>query len=112
MARSWPCTRPRSPSSARRPTAVSDAFGNVYVADTKQHRVVKLSAGGEQLGEYSTRVPSMQYPSGLALDEAGRLYVADGDNDHVVQFEAVVRETAFVTQTARARIPRGCGGRL
>jgi len=61
--------------------AVDDA-GNLYIADTNNHRVRKVDlngvittvAGGGISGYWS-------YPSGLALDRDGAIYIADPGND-------------------------------
>src|SRR5262245_18796975 len=61
--------------------AVDDA-GNLYIADTNNHRVRKVDlngvittvAGGGISGNWS-------YPSGLALDRDGAIYIADPGND-------------------------------
>lgn len=66
-----------------------DSFGNVYVADTGNHRIRVISpqgevstlAGGTQ-GASDGLGNSAQFysPSGLALDTSGNIFVADRDN--------------------------------
>jgi sugar lactone lactonase YvrE len=81
-----------------------DAAGDVFVADTNHHRVLKLSPAGQVLldlgrretgrdgGEGKTefdlgRGPGeFNHPEGVAVDAAGRLYVADTDNGRVQVF--------------------------
>ena len=73
------------------PSAVAaDAAGNLYVADTGNHLVRKISGGqvttlaGGPLAPGSVDGPSLSArfnsPSGIALDGAGALYVADYGN--------------------------------
>jgi len=74
-----------------------DSAGDVYVADTGNGRVVKVSPGGTQ-----TVVASGSYdPYGVALDSAGDLYIADGANARVVRISTTGVQTTvgsgFVT---------------
>jgi sugar lactone lactonase YvrE len=70
-----------------------DSAGNLYIADTYNHRVRKVDvatgiittvAGNGTRGFSGEGGPaisaSMRYPSGVALDSAGNLYVADSFN--------------------------------
>ncbi|MEO7105433.1 MAG: hypothetical protein ABIZ09_03580 [Rhodoferax sp.] len=60
--------------SAPRSLAV-DVAGNVYVADSLNHAIRKISPAGV----VSTLSTGFNYPSGIAIDSAGNLYVADGN---------------------------------
>lgn len=68
-----------------------DAAGNVYVADTGNHTIRKIAPGGAVITLAGTAgVPGdadgagvaaqFRRPSGLAVDAAGNVYVADTDN--------------------------------
>jgi serine/threonine protein kinase, bacterial len=63
-----------------------DAAGDVYVAEYRNNRVVKLAAGSST----QTMLPftGLYYPDGVAVDSAGNLYVADADNNRVVKLPA------------------------
>jgi sugar lactone lactonase YvrE len=74
---------------------VVDAADNLYIADTNNHRVRRVSADGRINTIAGTGVPGfggdggpasaarLQRPLGLALDGAGTLYVADSGNMRV-----------------------------
>ncbi|MFF5125846.1 hypothetical protein ACFY41_02735 [Streptomyces syringium] len=72
-----------------------DADGNLYIADRHNHRIRKVTtngiittvAGNGTAGYVSDGGPALgtrlHYPWGLALDEAGSLYIGDGHNHRV-----------------------------
>ncbi len=69
-----------------------DKSGNIYVADLINHRIRKLSPGGNISTVAGTGAPgfsgdngpataaTLNYPSGVAVDTAGNLYIADSAN--------------------------------
>jgi len=68
-----------------RDVAVDDN-GNVYVADSLNHRIQVYDAGGsysETLGSQGDGDYQFETPSGLAVSPDGFLYVADADNHRV-----------------------------
>jgi len=103
-----------SATSLNSPKAVAvDKLGNLYVADTGNNRVLKYStpfASGKTAGLAASlvfgqalnfasnqcnfgfsappNVESMCSPSGVALDSAGDLFVADTSNNRVLAFKA------------------------
>jgi DNA-binding beta-propeller fold protein YncE len=54
-----------------------DTQGNLYVADTGNHRVVKLAPAGQTLAEWRLGTEERSAPAGIALDGDGNVYVAD-----------------------------------
>ena len=56
--------------------------GDVFVADTYNRAVRKISASG-LVSTVSGTNSRFYYPQGIAVDRAGNLYVADGDNHGV-----------------------------
>ncbi|TMM02330.1 MAG: 6-bladed beta-propeller [Actinobacteria bacterium] len=75
------------------PHAVAvDGWGNVYVADTRNNRIQKLSPTGRFLarwgangGDGTAGLGNGEFndPRGIAVDEAGNVYVADHNNNRI-----------------------------
>ena len=69
------------------PTGIAiDGAGNLYLADTGNDRIQKLSPNGEPLALWGARGPEpghFRSPHGLAIDGAGNVYVADTKNHRV-----------------------------
>ncbi len=69
----------------------TDAAGNVYVADTKNHRVVKYDRNNYFLGKIGSQGSTpgkFSNPSSVTVDNAtGNLYVADTGNNRIQQFD-------------------------
>lgn len=68
-----------------------DTAGNIYVADTGNHRVQKFTCNGESLtrwGSQGSGNGQFQSPYGIAADAAGNVYVADRDNHRIQKFDS------------------------
>jgi uncharacterized protein (TIGR03437 family) len=91
----------REPSTLASPLAVAVApSGDAIVADTGHHRVLVFSAGSLHAArpEPAAILP-VSSPSALALDAAGRLYVASLTGNRVHQFPTVLSSEAVPLRT-------------
>ena len=101
-----------------------DAAGNLFVADARNNRVLEFKppfvngkAAAVVIGQTAfttntggTTATGLVFPAGIAFDGGGNLYVSDGDNNRVLQFEppfttgmgatVVVGEPDFTTAVA------------
>ena len=76
------------------PSAIAvDGSGNVYVADTTNHRVVKLTSAlaySSQFGVTATAgagATKLNYPLGVTVDGSGNVYISDSSNYRVVKLD-------------------------
>jgi sugar lactone lactonase YvrE len=72
-----------------------DSSGNIYIADTYNERIRKVSTSGiittvagNGTGGYSgdggaATSAELYYPSGVAVDSSGNIYIADRNNDRI-----------------------------
>jgi sugar lactone lactonase YvrE len=72
-----------------------DSSGNMYIADTSNHKIRKVDtngiittlAGTGNYGFYGEGIDAKKamfmYPSGIAVDKAGNVYVADTSNNRI-----------------------------
>src|SRR5208337_2263721 len=97
---------PASQAQLNQPEGVAvDASGNLYIADTDNNRIRKISpngiittvAGNGIAGFGGDHGPASQaqlnHPEGVAVDASGNLYIADTDNDRIRE----VRNGVIVT---------------
>jgi hypothetical protein len=69
----------------------TDSLGNVYVADTLNHRIQKFSASGTFLAKWGTLGSGdgqFKWPYDVAVDGSGDVYVTDGFNFRIQKFDA------------------------
>jgi hypothetical protein len=77
-----------------------DSGGNIYIADTSNHRVRKVNLSGVITTVTGTGVQGfsgdggqaasamLNYPNGVAVDGAGNLFIADGNNARIRKVNA------------------------
>ena len=69
-----------------------DSSGNVYVADTENHRVQKFTSNGEfvtKWGSSGNNVGEFSYEEGIAIGSDGKVYVSDTGNNRIQVFGKV-----------------------
>jgi tripartite motif-containing protein 71 len=80
------------PGEFDHPAAVAvDGAGDIFVADTSNNRIVKLSPSGSPLAQWGERGAAdgrFHSPTGIALDSAGNVYVVDSENNRVEVFDS------------------------
>jgi uncharacterized protein YjdB len=80
-----------------------DTSGNIYIADTSDNRIRKVdtsgtittvAGGGSTLGDGGPSLKAkINAPSGVALDTAGNMYIADTNNNRVREVTKAMRPT-------------------
>lgn len=83
------------PSALNEPKGVAlDKEGNIYVADSQNHRLQKFDAQGNfltQVGGLGVGDGQFNEPWGVAVDVAGNVYVADTWNHRIQKFDPNLR---------------------
>jgi sugar lactone lactonase YvrE len=84
------------PDELRSPSGVGvDRQGNIYIADSGDNLVEKISPAGKPLMRWSEAGGKpFNNPQGVKVDAAGNIYVADQANNRVVKLSASGRSTA------------------
>jgi sugar lactone lactonase YvrE len=95
----------------------ADRSGNLYLADTWNHRIRKISsnglittvAGTGERGDGGDRIPAtrcrLRYPTGVAVDRRGNFYIADYANHRVrkVAPDGLITTVAGTGRRGKAR---------
>ena len=115
---------PATEARLAKPTDVAlDGSGNLYIADSRNHRIRKVDstgtittiAGTGEIGLYAGGFggdggPAVEalldVPSGVAMDGAGNLYIADGDNHRIRKVDAIGTITT-IAGTGESEFGRG-----
>jgi uncharacterized protein (TIGR03437 family) len=94
-----------------------DAAGNVYIADTNNHRILKVTTvgsitkttivvGNNGMGYSGDGGPAtsaqLNYPYGVVLDAAGDLYIADTNNQRIRMVSAATGTITTVAGNGRS----------
>ena len=79
------------PGQFNAPEAITvDSNGDVYVADTGNHRIQKFNSDGDfiwEKGSLGSDPEKFNYPRDIAVDKDGYLYVADSYNNRVQKLD-------------------------
>jgi DNA-binding beta-propeller fold protein YncE len=96
------------------PRAVAvDAQGNIYVADTRNGHVEKLSPNGQPLAVWGARGLGTPFKNlaGMAVDQLGDVYAVDAQTDQVTELSSagavVARWGAPGARSGQLRDPQG-----
>jgi sugar lactone lactonase YvrE len=91
-----------------------DGSGNIYVADTENHRIQKFSNDGTFLmafGANGSGDGQFAYPMDVTIDDAGNIYVVDAHNHRIQKFDAngnfLAKFGGLGTINGRFNNPRG-----
>src|SRR3990172_7146263 len=83
-------TRGSGPGQFDSPEGMAlDRKGNLLVADTWNHRILKFDSSGKQLlafGSFGDKPGEFKAPRGLAVDKDNNIYVVDSWNNRVQKF--------------------------
>jgi sugar lactone lactonase YvrE len=85
----WPIVGWYGQSLDNKPYVALDAQGRVLVSDPEGYRLLVFTAEGQPLetwGDFGQDAQTFGLPSGLAVDEAGAVWVADTNNNRVMRF--------------------------
>ena len=106
-----------APGVLANPRGVAVRGTRLFVADDQHHRVVVLDTGGRHIASIGAGQGAgpgqLNYPYGVALDGAGRVFVADDLNQRVVRFSTApgyrykARWGSYGTGQGQLAYPRG-----
>ncbi len=68
-----------------------DSSGNVYVADTENHRIQKFDSDGGYLSSWGSEGSGdgeFSNPQGIAVDSSDNVYIADTSNNRIQKFDS------------------------
>ncbi len=69
-----------------------DPFGCLFVADSGNNRIVKWSPEGLFIDHFPAGAPAVPFqPHGIAVDRAGRIWVAEAPRHRLLVFDALFR---------------------
>jgi len=99
----------------------ADASGNVYVADTGNDAIRKITpaglvttlagqAGSSGSADGTGRAARFNWPSGVAVDGAGNVYVADNGNDTIRKITPIGMVTTLAGMAGHFGRSDGVGG--
>ncbi len=88
-----------------------DAEGDLYVTDVSgpSSRVLSFKRSGKLLHKYGA-AGQFAFPNGVAVDERGKVYVADSNNGRIVVFDKAGKNLTAVSTgsgSERLGLPRG-----
>jgi hypothetical protein len=70
-------------------SAIEDLYGNIFICDTGNNRIVKTDKNGQMIsswGTYGSGDGQFKAPFDIATDSLGNVYVADTNNSRIQKF--------------------------
>jgi sugar lactone lactonase YvrE len=87
------------PGELAHPKGLAVRGTRLYIADDQRHRILVTDTGGRIIrtigGGSGSRPGQLNFPYGVALDPAGRLFVADNMNHRIVRFSTASTGYAY-----------------
>lgn len=84
-----------------------DLAGNLYIADTGNSRIVKVSAAGTTSTFSLTGISALNSPHQVAVDSSGNLYIADTGNNRIVKSDPSGAAGVINTGSFTLNAPKG-----
>lgn len=92
-----------------------DGYGNIYIADTGNNRIVQAHQYSANYSQNIVYVPStmafggieLSGPTGLAVSAVGNLYIADTKNNRIVEYSVTGVASVVSTGSITLKAPTG-----
>ena len=87
---------------------IVDGAGNLYIADSAHHQIVKVTPAGTATVLVLTGLSTgLSAPEGLAIDDVGNLYIADTGHNRVVTMSSAGTAAVLDLGSLTLSSPRG-----
>jgi predicted membrane-bound mannosyltransferase/DNA-binding beta-propeller fold protein YncE len=104
---SWEVDAWRGESIANKPYLTVNNQGQIFVTDPEGFRVLIFNSAGEYLGrfgQFSSGSDGFGLPTGIKVDEAGNVYIADAANHTILKFAPPLGDPAVDTNSSGSEV--------